>query len=64
MDKHFILSFFGGVAKTALALGIKPSSVSEWPDQVPYSAIGRIAIKQPKALAAWTRSKSKLKKAA
>jgi len=62
MNKHFVISFFGGVSKTAAAIGIKSSSVSEWPEEIPFSAIGRIAIYQPKALEAW-RSKSKPSKA-
>ena len=64
MDKHFILSYFGGVVKTATAIDIKPSSVSEWPDQLPFSAVGRIALKHPKALAAWHAEKRRHKKAA
>ena len=55
MDKQFVLTFFGGVTKTAEALGIKPSSVSEWTDHVPLSAIGRIALNHPKALSEWRK---------
>ena len=57
MEKKFIIDYFGNINKTAQALGIKAPSVHEWPEQLPFSAIGRIAILQPKAFNAWKRQK-------
>lgn len=59
MDKNFIISYFGSQSKTASALGIAPASVFEWPQQLPYSAIGRIVVHQPKAYAAWKKHQKK-----
>ncbi|MTV59235.1 hypothetical protein GM547_14425, partial [Streptococcus pneumoniae] len=50
MRKQFVISYFGTEAKTAEALGIKQPSVNGWADQLPYSAIGRIAEHQPSLL--------------
>ncbi|MFB9087150.1 Cro/CI family transcriptional regulator [Erwinia tracheiphila] len=35
MRKSDVINFFGGVCKTAEALGIKHPSVSEWPEIIP-----------------------------
>ena len=35
MRKSEVINYFGGVCKTALALGIKHPSVSEWPEIIP-----------------------------
>ncbi|HBV5320840.1 Cro/CI family transcriptional regulator [Klebsiella oxytoca] len=35
MRKSEVVNYFGGVCKTALALGIKHPSVSEWPEIIP-----------------------------
>ncbi|MCE9870300.1 Cro/CI family transcriptional regulator [Hafnia alvei] len=35
MKKEVVLSYFGGVGKTANALGIKHSSVSGWSELIP-----------------------------
>ncbi|UXE39597.1 Cro/CI family transcriptional regulator [Raoultella ornithinolytica] len=35
MRKSEVVDFFGGVCKTASALGIKHPSVSEWPEIIP-----------------------------
>ncbi|MBH3132637.1 Cro/CI family transcriptional regulator [Serratia bockelmannii] len=35
MRKSEVISYFGGVCKTAFALGIKHPSVSEWPEIIP-----------------------------
>lgn len=35
MRKAEVISYFGGVVKTAKALGLKHPSVSGWPDIIP-----------------------------
>lgn len=35
MRKSEVINYFGGVCKTATALGIKHPSVSEWPEIIP-----------------------------
>ncbi|ENJ9082813.1 Cro/Cl family transcriptional regulator [Escherichia coli] len=35
MRKSDVINYFGGVCKTAEALGIKHPSVSEWPEIIP-----------------------------
>ncbi|WNO60863.1 Cro/CI family transcriptional regulator [Rheinheimera sp. MMS21-TC3] len=35
MKKADVISHFGGVIKTAKALGITSQSISQWPDQIP-----------------------------
>jgi hypothetical protein len=49
MEKKFVLDYFGGISKTARALGIKPPTVFNWTDPIPFSAIGRIVMVCPKA---------------
>ena len=51
MKKENLLNYFGGQRKTADALGVKQPTVCDWPDELPYSVLGRIATLQP---AAWT----------
>ncbi|WP_390894870.1 Cro/CI family transcriptional regulator [Microvirgula aerodenitrificans] len=53
MKKQFVLSYFGGPSKTARAIGIRPPSVHEWPDDIPDSAVGRIVRLRPDAWTAW-----------
>lgn len=36
MKKTDVLAHFGGGSKVAEALGIKPSAVSQWPEDVPH----------------------------
>ncbi|MGY6214958.1 Cro/CI family transcriptional regulator [Methylolobus aquaticus] len=36
MEKKRVIEFFGGVSKTAAALGVSKSAVSKWPDRVPW----------------------------
>ena len=52
MEKSKVIAHFGGVTHTASALGVSHSAVIQWPDEIPFSAIGRIASLQPKA---WRR---------
>ena len=47
--KKFVPDYFGGISKTARALGIKPPTVFNWTDPIPFSAIGRIVMVCPKA---------------
>jgi transcriptional repressor of cell division inhibition gene dicB len=35
MKKSDVVNFFGGVTKTAVALGLTKSAVSKWPDELP-----------------------------
>lgn len=49
MKKSTVLAYFGGVTKTANALKVKQPSVSLWPDELPFSVLGRIAHFQPEA---------------
>lgn len=38
MNKSEVTQYFGGVCKTAEALGIKHPSVSQWPELIPKGA--------------------------
>ena len=49
MKKQLLIDYFGGTSATALALDVKQPSVSQWPDDLPYAVLGRIAILQPVA---------------
>ncbi|MTD32611.1 Cro/CI family transcriptional regulator [Paludibacterium denitrificans] len=49
MKKDRVVSHFGGVAKTAAALMVSGPAVRQWPDDLPFAAIGRIAVLQPEA---------------
>jgi hypothetical protein len=49
MEKQTLLKYFGGTGQTAIALHVKQPAVSQWPDELPFSALGRIAYLQPKA---------------
>ncbi|OQS32803.1 Cro/CI family transcriptional regulator [Chromobacterium haemolyticum] len=51
MKKALVVKHFGGASRTASALQITPAAVAQWPEVVPFSAIGRIAYLQPDA---WT----------
>lgn len=62
MEKKFVLDYFGGISKTARALGIKPPTVFNWTDPIPFSAIGRIVMVCPKAYNVWKRRKDKEKR--
>lgn len=60
LSKQFVLSLLGGPMKTARALGVVPGAVSQWPERLPDSAIGRIARLRPDVLRAWwDQAKSK-----
>ncbi|WP_198314535.1 Cro/CI family transcriptional regulator [Chitinibacter sp. GC72] len=47
MKKETVIAHFGGQRKTAEALGVKQPTVCAWPDLLPYSVLGRIAVHQP-----------------
>lgn len=49
MKKEILISYFGNTVKTALALHVRQPTVSSWPDDLPFSVLGRIAFYQPKA---------------
>ena len=51
--KNFLIEYFGSVKVLALELGITSGAVSQWPDDLPDSAIGRIARVRPDILRAW-----------
>ena len=51
MKKQLLIDYFGGVSATAVALEVKQPAVSQWPDELPYSVLGRIAKLQPDAWA-------------
>lgn len=42
MRKQDAIEFFGGVVKTAAAMEIRHSTVSEWPDPLPLSLADRV----------------------
>lgn len=42
MNKAKALSIFGGPAKTAEAVGVSTSAISQWPDQLPEILADRI----------------------
>lgn len=42
MNKLAAIEFFGGVAKTADAIGIKPQAVSDWPEDLPARIADRV----------------------
>lgn len=42
MQKSSALDFFGGVAKTAAAIGINPQAVSDWPEVLPPRIADRV----------------------
>ena len=61
MKKTTVLNYFGGgrgaQAKVAKAIGVSTAAVSTWPEDLPYSAIGRLAVFQPRAFREITRTK-------
>lgn len=61
MNKTEVLDFFGGVAKTAKALGIAQASVSVWSDTIPMGRAYQIEVLtggQLKAIPETTNPKS------
>ncbi|MDC9130121.1 Cro/CI family transcriptional regulator [Escherichia coli] len=44
MRKSDVINYFGGVCKTAEALGIKHPSVSEWPEIIPEGRAYQLEI--------------------
>ncbi|MFP2768353.1 Cro/CI family transcriptional regulator [Oceanisphaera sp. KMM 10153] len=44
MKKKAAIEHFGGVVKLAEALGIKPQSVSQWPDEIPQGRAFQIEL--------------------
>lgn len=44
MKKKTAIKHFGGVVKLAEALGIKPQSVSQWPDEIPQGRAYQIEL--------------------
>ncbi|QDQ25979.1 hypothetical protein FNU76_06225 [Chitinimonas arctica] len=64
MQKAFVIRNFGSGSETARALRIKPPSVSKWPEELPDSAVGRIARLRPDALRAWWKEQRKHRQAA
>lgn len=44
MKKSDVLEYFGGAAKTASALGVTRSAVSQWGDTVPESSAYKIEV--------------------
>jgi len=42
MDKAKALSLFGGPAKTAAAVGVSTSAISQWPEQLPPHLVDRV----------------------
>jgi transposase-like protein len=64
MDKHFIISGLSpsnSVADVARQLGCSYQAVKKWPEQLPDSAIGRIARLRPDILKAWWRHERSLR---
>lgn len=61
MKKITVLNYFGGgrgaQAKIAKAIGVSTAAVSTWPEDLPYSALGRIAVLQPRAWRELNRKK-------
>jgi hypothetical protein len=64
MEKQTLLKYFGGTGQTAVALHVKQPAVSQWPEVLPFSALGRIAYFQPKAWHDLVREERKLEAAA
>lgn len=54
MKKTTLISYFGGSTKTAVALQVKQPAVTQWPEDLPFSVLGRLAELQP---AAWDELK-------
>lgn len=53
MKKTFVVAMFGSQRAVAQGLAIKQPSVSAWPEELPDSAVGRIARLRPDVLRAW-----------
>jgi hypothetical protein len=49
MKKAIVISHFGSQRLTAVALNVKQPTVCAWPDDLPFSVLGRIAVFQPRA---------------
>lgn len=52
MDYQSVIDHFGGLAKTARALGLPISTVSEWREGVPYGRQCEIMLRTDGALQA------------
>jgi hypothetical protein len=57
MKKANLISHFGSQHLTAAALRVKQPTVCAWPDDLPFSVLGRVAVYQPRAWRELNRKK-------
>ncbi|QDQ25630.1 hypothetical protein FNU76_19030 [Chitinimonas arctica] len=64
MKKAFVFSLLGGASQTARTLGISQPAVTQWSEDIPDSAIGRIARLRPDVLRGWWKAERKVRQVA
>lgn len=57
MEKINLIEYFGSTVKVAKALQVTQPAVSQWPESLTYSVIGRLAVLQPRAWRELNRKK-------
>jgi len=64
MKKSTVIAYFGGTVETAAALKVSRPAVIQWPEDLPFSVLGRIASLQPRAWKVLNRQEKEQQKAA
>lgn len=50
MDKHNVITYFGGVPKTAKAMGLTPAAVYAWPEKLVFAVACQVEVRSGRNL--------------